>query len=101
MLVTRDSPWDDEEREAQFAYDREVCAQCGNPRSVCSDPDTAWFGQRSVCYASAELDVIRRRLVMGHKPAGWEAHPTDGVSVYVAPVDVNPDDDFIPKAPRD
>lgn len=101
VVVTRDSPWDDDEREVQFSYDAAICPSCGNLRSVCSDPATPWYPQRSICYASAALDVVQRRLALGHKTPGWEPHETDGANVYVSRVDVNPDDDFIPKKARD
>lgn len=97
MTVTRDSPWDDEERELQTTYDALVCPECGNLRSVCSDPNLPWYPQRIVCHNRAQVDVVMRRLVRGTDEPGWGPHALDGVRVYASEVDVNPDDKFIPK----
>lgn len=97
VTVTRDSAWTDEEREAQYAFDELVCPRCGNLRSVCSDASRAWYPQRTMCYAEASVSVVRRRLVERYKKnePGAAFHPLDGMSVWVAQEDLNPDDDFI------
>lgn len=100
VTVTRDSPWDDDEREMQHALDELVCPSCGNLRSVCSDPEVAWFPQRTVCNATAAREIVQRRLRMGHDAAGWGPHPTDGVGVWVSQYDLSPDDDFVPEVPK-
>lgn len=80
------------------AYVTEVCPECGNLTSVCSDPDVAWFPQRTACYASAALAVTRRRVAAayGHpEPEEKSVHPTDGLGWWMARHDLTPDDHFI------
>ncbi len=97
VTVTRDSPWDDDEREAQHAYDELVCDRCGNLRSVCHNPDIEWFPQRDMCYPTADLEVARRRLAAKHeknKP-GSKPHPLDGMRVWMSQHDLTPSDSFL------
>lgn len=80
-----------------IAYVTEVCPECGNLRSVCSDPDRPFYPQRRMCYASAVQQLTLRRLRAKHKgePSLSELHPLDGMGVYVSPDDLSPDDDFV------
>lgn len=79
-----------------IAYLTEVCTDCGNLRSVCSDPEVAFYPQRRMCYATAARDIATRRLTAKHgHPEGTEAHPTDGMRVWMSPEDLTPDDDFV------
>ena len=107
------SPWDDAARgeaEALWEADLLLCPQCGNLREECSSPDRTWFPQRHVCYASREQAAADRRYGEKHeKPFhnGTESrwadkatprypyHFRDGVRVFVAPVDLNPTDNFL------
>lgn len=100
MTVTRDSPWDEDERALQVAYDENVCPECGNLRSVCSDPTIAWYPQRLICYNRATVELTTRRMSRGTDVPGWGPHLMDGSRVYAAEYDVNPDDDFIPKSEK-
>lgn len=109
-----ESPWDDATRaeaEALWEAERLECPQCGNLREECSDPAGLWYPQRHVCYATREREAADRRYGEKHKAkpfhngkdAGWSKdsanhapyHFREGVRIYVAPYDVNPDDGFI------
>ena len=69
---------------------REVCPSCGNPRAVCSDPDQPLYPHRSVCFVSADREVLIRRLRRVYKSEpGMSRHPLDGVAVYVSPDGAN------------
>lgn len=108
------SPWDDESRgeaEALYEADMLVCSVCGNLREDCSDPDFIWYPQRHTCYASRQQATADRQYGEKHgerpyhdgREHGWSDKATakapfhfrDGVRVFVAPVDLNPDDNFI------
>lgn len=80
-----------------IAYVIEVCPECGNLRSVCSDPERSFYPQRRMCYAAAVQQLTLRRLRAKHKgePSLAELHPLDGMGVYVSPDDLTPDDDFV------
>lgn len=79
-----------------IAYVTEICPSCGNLRAVCSDPNVPLYPQRRMCYATAVRDLTVRRLQKKHKAEpGEELHPLDGLSVWVSPEDLTPDDDFV------
>lgn len=85
---------EDEQAEI-LAFEQELCPACGNLRSVCSDPERAFYPQRSMCYASAVKEVVLRRLRKRHDgEPGTELHPLDGMGVWVSPDDLTPEDDF-------
>lgn len=51
-----------------------------------------------MCYATADRDLVLRRLQKKHEkeqPGTKGHHPFDGMSVWVSPHDLTPDDDFI------
>lgn len=75
----------------------EVCGECGNLRVDCSNPDAEWFPQRTMCYATADLAVLRRRAEQrfGHPEKQTERHPRDGMHLWVSSQDASPDDDFL------
>lgn len=50
-----------EEWVADWEADRERCAQCGRPRSECSDPEVDWYPQRTICWATVARDVAVRK----------------------------------------
>jgi hypothetical protein len=80
-----------------IAYLTELCPDCGNLRSVCSDPDGLWYPQRRMCYATADREVLKRRVEQKHGHPGekdTQRHPTDGMALWVAAEDLSPDDDF-------
>ena len=79
------------------AFYTEICPDCGNLRSICSDPEQAQYPQRRMCYASAVRDLTLRRLIKkyGHPDGVEDLHPLDGMGVYVSPDDLSPDDDFV------
>src|SRR4051812_16830933 len=37
---------------AKWHRDKFSCPDCGRPADECSDPNTAWYPQRRVCYAT-------------------------------------------------
>lgn len=86
------------EQDKMTAYVTELCPNCGNLRSVCSDPTVSWYPQRSVCYASAVRDVAWRKVHKKHpgpEPKSGELHETDGMVVWASQHDLTPDDHFI------
>lgn len=86
----------DDERDELVAHHVAVCPSCGNLRSVCGDPETAWYPQRAVCYATAAREVTLRRLRAKHDGTpGADLHPLDGMAVWVSEHDLTPDDDFV------
>jgi hypothetical protein len=87
--------------------------QCphGGPRDECSDPEGSWYAQRLVCRAAMETAAAQELYADLHEKEpyhdgtfkSWAEkrsfdHPyhfNDGVTFYAAPVDVNPDDQFL------
>ena len=83
----------DEEQREMLEWVRDICSSCGNPRSVCSDPDVALYPHRSVCLVTADREVLIRRLQHAYKTEpGMTRHPLDGVSVYVSPDSTSDED---------
>lgn len=101
------------EQELQIAAwetDQERC-RCGNPRSECADPKRRWYPQRQICYAEVEQKASEWRYDELHKArpfhdgtfSNWSAerdqehpcHYLDGVTIYTAAVDLNPNDKFL------
>lgn len=79
-------------------YEEALCPQCGRLMSECGDPDTDWYPQRHICWATAARQVATRRwsaLIEQAKPDEAGFLPTDGVQVWVSPDDLTPDDDFL------
>lgn len=103
---------EDEQALWREKHEREQnrCSKCHSDRETCSDPEHEWFPQRSVCYADmtqAAADALYDELHDAEKFhdgtfANWSTtrskdfpfHFRDGVSIWVAPVDLNPDDKF-------
>lgn len=75
----------------------EICPDCGNLRSVCSDPNALPYPQRSVCFFTAARAVVWRRIHKKHGQPEWDdpnPHVTDGWVVGMSQYDLTPDDDF-------
>lgn len=91
-----------------------ICPHCNRPREDCSDPDRAFYPQRSICYATRERVAAQERYAALHEAGSgriyhdglernWSETWTTatpykydaGVSVWVADVDLNPDDHFL------
>ena len=84
--------------EALKEYREAVCPHCGNLRAICSDPDTEFYPQRDVCYASASQAWALRKWHSKHedpKPDASGFLPTDGTTIWVSTADLTPDDDFL------
>lgn len=102
--MRKDSPWDEDSREAAYALwqdERERCPECGQPRDVCADPDLDYYAQKSICWATAARLVNQRRWDDRNENARKDAAgylPTDGVTIWVSPVDLTPDSDFLAPA---
>lgn len=68
-----------------------ICPQCGNLRSVCSNPDIDWHPQESYCYSTAAVQWRWRKL---HEEYPAEAkvatgeHPLDGLNVWASDLDL-------------
>lgn len=97
--------YDANERDAWYALDelgRAICPDCGNLAAICSTPDgltgEGYYPQRRVCYATAAREAAWRQYTRPYKKTEPDAagfHPLDGVAVYVALTDENPEDDFL------
>lgn len=91
--------------------DQLVCGICGNLREDCADPNAARYPQRHKCYAKREQEAADRLYGEKHKDkpftnraeTRWAEKPDpqtpfhfrDGVRIFVAPVDLDPDDHFL------
>lgn len=96
---------------ARWEISAEKCGSCGRPRSECSDPKRRFYPQRQVCFATMEEQAARRRYHDLHEKAAFHDgtftewaekasgefpyHRDDGVTIWVADRDLNPDDDFL------
>lgn len=79
------------------AFVTEVCGECGNLKSVCSDPDVRAYPQRSYCYFSAGVAQTWRRTwaMYDHPdPKSERPHETDGLKWWLALEDLTPEDNF-------
>lgn len=80
------------------AYVTEVCQNCGNLRSVCSDPSRTLYPQRSICYPTAVRDVAYRLVYAKYgrpDPKSGDMHITDGMAIWASEHDLTPDDNFV------
>lgn len=87
-----------------------TCPTCKGPLDRCSHSATVWYPQRRICYAERERAAAERAYERLHKDApyhdgtyqSWakeasDSHPyhfSDGVTIGVAPTDLNPGDEF-------
>ena len=85
--------------EALDEYRDALCPNCGQLKSICSNPDQDLYPQRTVCHITATRLAINRRVQAHHEKAkpspqnGW-VHPLDGTTVWMSTSDLTPDDDF-------
>jgi len=96
---------------ADWQVAQQECGHCGQPRSECSDPEKLWYPQRTICYPTRERAAANALYAQLHEDAQyhdgnhkhWSATRTratpyrydEGVSIWVAPEDLAPDDDFL------
>lgn len=102
------------EQAAQIGeWEREqgVCPTHGGAREDCADPERPWFPQRTVCYAAMERAAAEWKYAELHKVEPYhdgsfrrwsrertDSHPYgahDGVTIWVADVDLAPHDHFL------
>ena len=65
---------------------------------MCADRDRDYFPQRTICWATAARRVAQRRWekrIDGARPDAAGYLPDDGVTIWVSPHDISPDDDFL------
>lgn len=77
-----------------MAHNALVCRQCGNLRSVCSDPTIDWHPDTATCWPTATQQWGLRRLAKKHenaKPDDTALHPLDGVTLWVSQVEPEQD----------
>lgn len=83
----------------------------GGPFDECPDDQRDWFPQRRICWPSAQLAAANRKYDELHKDRPyhdgsetvWSETPTvltpfhyrDGVTIFLAATELNPDDDFL------
>lgn len=101
--------------QAQQQVDTRVCSEHGGDLSECDQP--VWYAQRSVCIpameqaaAAAFYDELHKDLPyhegnfrLWRKERSHETpfHYLDGVRIWVSPEELDPEDDFLRKRPRD
>lgn len=92
-----------------------ACPQCGRDPEECGDSKKDWYAQRHICYATRERAAVEALYAARHKDLpfhdGTETewakkrsrqhpyHYSDGVTIFSAAVDLNPDDDFLSGTP--
>lgn len=79
------------------AFVTDICERCGNLRSVCSNPESVWYPQRAICYATATAQQMHRRTERAYKHPEHDdptPHVTDGSEWWASPHDLTPEDDF-------
>lgn len=89
---------DDREREqwiSLWQYEQDTCRECGQQRSVCSDPEQAFYPQRNICYATAAQRTAQRRYEALAKRANAPEGALDGDTIWVSTDNLTPDDDFL------
>lgn len=95
---------------ARWQRKQDMCDRHGVPKSVCHDPERTWFPARVVDYMAMEADAAQRAYQKLHeaKPyhdgtfTDWAEHRSsskpyhysDGVTIFAAPFDFSPGDDF-------
>lgn len=89
-------PEDQQDEMTEYVF--EVCPDCGNLRSVCSNPEETIYPQRSYCYPSAVKAATWRRIEALYSPPdpkSGELHFVDGLKVGTSMYDLTPDDGFL------
>ena len=110
MAEFLDSP-DAELWIALWERERLTCPVHHGPVDECPDDQRDWFPQRRVCWPTAQLEAAKRLYAAIHedrpyhdgsfnrwaeKPSHeYPFHYADGVSIYLAETDENPEDDFL------
>jgi len=74
-VITRRSPWTDEDRGwllALRAEEQETCSGCGQPLDVCRDPKTAgtWTPRVDVCQACVVVEAEAQNQQEGGRRRG-------------------------------
>lgn len=96
---------------AEHELEAGKCPQCGGDREVCGDPDVSWYPQRSVCYATMANQAANARYDAEHddmpyhdgtfknwgpkRSALFPFERREGVVIWVAPDDIDPDADWL------
>lgn len=102
---------DAEDWIADDELERDTCQFHGGPRSECGDDERDWFPQLSICQPSMQLEAAKRRFERLHQDRPYHDgtmtlwakdssdafpfHYADGVSVWMAPVDLGLGGDFL------
>jgi len=83
----------------------------GGSRSECPDDERDWFPQLAVCWPAAQLEAAKAFYADLHAEApfhdgsfkrwatersrAFPFHFTDGVSIWLSPVELSPGEDFL------
>lgn len=102
---------DAEDHIAAWEIEQDRCPHHGGPRSECPDEERDWFPQRQICTVEKQLKAAQRTYDEIHKDRPFhdgmeriwsdkwsELTPfryDDGVTIWMSPVEINPDDDFL------
>ncbi len=90
------------------------CPHCGSDPEECGDAEKSWYPQRTICYSTMESAAARWRYGVLHEEErfhdgthrNWSKTRSkdfpydrdDGVTIWVAPMDLNPEDRFLASA---
>lgn len=99
---------------ADWEREMDQCSKCGRPRALCSDPETTFYPQRTVCYAEMARQQVQWKWDQLHGPDSSEQYhdgsfevwspnrsdgtpfaADDGVTLWVATENLTPDDNFL------
>jgi hypothetical protein len=103
-----EAEFDANERDSWYAlaeWREAICPDCGNLRAICSNPagldGDGFYPQRDICFVKRAQLAAQRAFEHLHekeKPtagSGWLTD-ADGSTIWASPLDLSPDDDFLP-----
>ncbi len=77
----------EDDRDLLMAHATLVCSECGNLRSVCSDPTVDWHPDTETCWPTATRQWAWRRLsdkYAKHRLEDGSLGPLDGRTLWVS-----------------
>lgn len=103
-----------EDWRAHVEAERETCKFHHGPVSECDDDERDWFPQMVVCWPSAQLAAAQALYADQHmerpyhdgsfqswskeRTRAYPFHYRDGVSMYLAPIEMDPDNQWLGSA---
>jgi hypothetical protein len=85
----------EDHQERMIEYVRDICRECGYPKTICGDHAKArdWKPRRHYCYVTAARELVKRQLREKYEKnqPGNKPHDLDGLSISM---DEDGDPDF-------